>query len=285
LQRTMRMDNLGRWNTIGDRSWHRVAYVVVAEDGEGVYVPNLRVGRVVISSLVAVAAIGVVEPTATAASHFRSGLVGRPSPEPSPLARSTRYPFAGYITAPTTITSAAATIVVPNYTCPKKVAAIAAAAIVYDSTGAQFSSAEVYLGCSRKTIVLTVLTDVNNTYGVQSITIHMGDVVQLSATCGPSGIDVSIDDMTTSSTGSASSSASETCTQAEIGDDGVANQRGTSVVSLPSFGSITYTSATVDGASLGSFNPTAANYFEGKKNVITTGSLTDGGLVFSTTQG
>jgi hypothetical protein len=110
-----------------------------------------------------------------------------------------------------------------------------------------------------------------------------GDTVALSSTCGASGIAISIDDTTTGSVGTASSSTPETCTQAEVGDDAASN--GKVIVPLPAFGSLTFTNAMVNGAALGSITPTANNLYEGKKNVVTTGALTSGGTAFTTTQG
>lgn len=234
--------------------------------------PGLKVLKVAASTAVLVAVVALASAPATAAA---AGLQPKTS----------RYPFAGYITSPTTITSSSATIVIPTYTCTKKLSAIAAEAVVYDSNGALFSTAEVYVGCSGKTVLLAAITDVDNQDSVPTVTMHAGDTVLLSATCGPSGISVSVDDTTTSSMGSGSSATPETCTQAEIGDDGVVNQKGTAVVPLPSFGSITYTNAMVNGAALGSFGPMQASFFEGKKNVITTGPLTGAGTSFTTTRG
>jgi len=200
------------------------------------------------------------------------------------LAKAQKYPFAGYITSPTTITSAAATVTLPSFTCTKKTTAISATAIVYNSTGAKFSGAEAYLGCSGKQVLLRALTDIDNVFTVPTVTMNPGDTVALSATCGSSGISVSIDDVTTGSTGTSSSSTPESCTQAEIGDDG-ASKNGSTVVPLPAFGALDFTGAMVNGIALGTLTPSVANYSEGKKNVITTGVLTSGGTAFTTTQG
>jgi len=202
----------------------------------------------------------------------------------TPLAKASRYPFAGYITSPTSITSAAATVTLPSVTCTRKTTAITATAIVYNSTGAKFSGAEVYLGCSGKQGVLRALTDIDNVFTVPTVTMNPGDTVSLSATCGASGISVTIDDVTTGSVGTNSSSTPESCTQAEIGDDG-ASKNGSTVVPLPTFGALDFTGAMVNGAALGALTPSIANYSEGKKNVITTGALTSGGTAFTTTQG
>jgi hypothetical protein len=207
------------------------------------------------------------------------------APPAKTLPRASKYPFAGYLTSPTTITSASATITLPSLSCARKTQALAAGAIVYSSTGSHFSSADVYIGCSSRKEILAALTDVNNHFKVPTVTMNPGDIVSLSATCGPSGISVTVDDETSMSTATNSSSAPETCTQAEIGDDAAAKDidAGTGIVPLPDFGSLTFTNAMVNGAALGSVPSSATTYSEGKKNMITTGPLT-GGTAFTTTQ-
>jgi hypothetical protein len=198
---------------------------------------------------------------------------------------ATKYPFAGYITSPMAVTSSAATVTVPTVACGKKLSAITAAATVYDSTGSEFSSAEVYIGCSSKKERLAAYAEIDNAFTVPTVTINPGDTVELLVTCGSLGISVSIDDETTNSIGTAASTKAESCTQAEAGDDGVTKGHGSALVALPPFGTIDYTGVMVNGAAIGSFSPTATTYSEGKKNVITTGPLTAGGTAFTTTQG
>jgi len=158
-------------------------------------------------------------------------------------------------------------------------------ATVYDSSGALFSSAMVYLGCSQKHEVTGALAEIDNSYTLPTVTMHPGDIVALSATCGATGVSISIHDQTTSSTGTASSPTAETCTQAEAGDGAVLNGKQTGLVALPPFGMLDYTSVTVNGSALGTFSPALSNYAEGKKNVITTSALTGGGTAFTTTKG
>jgi hypothetical protein len=198
-------------------------------------------------------------------------------------ANPTRYPFAGYITSPTTITSAATTVIVPSFTCTKKLVAVTGDATVYNSSGPGFSSAMVHLGCFRKKELVRAYAQIDNIFSFPTVTMNPGDTVAPSATCGASGIAISIDDTTTGSVGTASSSTPEVCTQAEIGDDAASN--GKVIVPLPAFGSLAFTNAMVNGAALGSITPTANNLYEGKKNVIMTGVLTSAGTAFTTTQG
>lgn len=202
------------------------------------------------------------------------------------LAKASKYPFAGYITPPATVTSIDASVTLPSFACTKKrkTTAVAAIATVYDSTGAKFSGAEVYLGCSGKTQMLVALADIDNVFTSLTVSMASGNTVALSATCGPSGISITVDDETTASSGSDSSSSPETCTQAEAGDDGVSKGTGSAVVPLPAFGALDYTGVMVNGSAIGSSSPGVANYAEGKKNVITTGALTSGGTAFTTTQ-
>ena len=59
-----------------------------------------------------------------------------------------------------------------------------------------------------------------------------------------------------------------------MGNIGVSNEAGTKLLPLPTFGSIDFSDATVNGAPLGDASPApiAVNYFEGKKNVISVGN-------------
>jgi len=221
-------------------------------------------------------AVGALLVLGVAAAPVAAGTTPRVHASP------TRYPFAGYLTSPTTITSAAATVVVPSFTCTKKLTGMTADAIVYDSNGPGFSSAMVYLGCSHKKELVSALAQIDDAFSVPTVAMNPGDTVALSATCGASGIAITIDDTTTGSVGTASSSTPETCTQAEIGDDAASN--GKVIVPLPAFGSLTFTNAMVNGVALGLATPTANNLYEGKKNVVTTGALS-GGTAFTTTQG
>jgi hypothetical protein len=213
-------------------------------------------------------------------------LTAAPAVAKTPKGQSTtRNPFAGYVTAPTTISSVTATIKVPALTCAKKTQAVTAAATVYDSSNANFSSAIVYLGCSRRKETLVALAEVNNTTYFPSVDLNTGDTVVLSATCGASGIKVTIDDTATNSSANESAATAETCTQAEAGQGGVLNDNGSSLVSLPTFGAVDFTAAMVNGSALSSVSASEINYFEGKKNVITAGPLTESGTAFTTTQG
>lgn len=200
------------------------------------------------------------------------------------IAHASKYPFAGYITPPTTVTSATATVSPPSFSCAKKFTAVASGVIVFDPTGSKFSGAEVYVACSAKKEMLAAYVDIDNSFTAPTVIINPGDTVVLSVTCGSSGISVSVNDETTSSSGGRSSSTPETCTQAEVGDDAVVKGGRSGLVPLPAFGMLDFSAVMVNGSTLGSFGPTAANYSEGKKNVITTGALT-GGTAFSTTKG
>ena len=202
----------------------------------------------------------------------------------APLSAQGRYPFAGYITAKAPVTSVSATTSVPTFPCGRRLTAVAASAIVYDGSENAFSAAEIYLGCQHKQEVLAALAELDGTFSTLSITVHTGDTMSLSVSCGAGGVTVSVDDQTSMTTASSSSAGAESCSQAEIGDDGVAPSGSTKIVALPPFGSISYSAAEVNGGPLGSVSSSPATYEEGKRNVITTGALS-GGTAFTTTKG
>jgi hypothetical protein len=240
----------------------------------------LRFARI---GLTTVAMLGLVLMAAEPASAAGATKL-RVAAVPKLRATNVRYPFAGYITPPATVTSASTTVVLPAVACTKKIAAFAAGAIVYDSSAGTFSGAMVYIGCSSKEQQLTALVEDDNTYTTPTVVLHSGDTVDLSVTCGSSGISVSVDDQTTVSTGTGSSATAETCTQGEVGDDAAAFSND-SIAPLPPFVSVNFTNAMVNAAAIGLLDPTTATYFEGKKNQIATGALTDGGTAFTTTKG
>ncbi len=189
------------------------------------------------------------------------------------------------------VSSVAATVTLPSFTCTSKKDNITADTNVYDTMAAQFSGPYLYMGCSKHGMTLTPqFTAALTLDGVNSnpaVTMNAGDAVVFSVSCGGSGTTVSIDDLTTSSSGSASSLNASTCSGPFVGDVGVCARCGTHPKQdpLPTFGAIDYSNVTVNGSPLASTAPTSQNYFEGKENTITTGALTGGGTAFTTTEG
>jgi hypothetical protein len=192
-----------------------------------------------------------------------------------------------------TVTEFSVGFTVPHYTCTATNDNVAAYANTFDEdNGSQgaFNGGFVQLGCnSKKKPVLTPVLEIDGNYTVASeLTIHRRDVVDVTVTCGSSGSEATIDDVTAGNVSqSASSFTASSCNGTFMGNIGVSNEAGTKELPLPKFGSITFGDAQLNGSPLGDASPApvAVNYFEGKKNVITVGPLTDGGSSWVNTQG
>jgi peptidase A4-like protein len=197
-----------------------------------------------------------------------------------------KSPLAGY-TATTTVTSVDATVTLPTFTCKSKSDAIASELAVIDTDTDEVSGAIIAMGCpgNKKVLTLEAELAVEGTPSLPAVTLNPGDTVVMSTSCGATGTTVTIDDTTSNTSGQATSSAASSCAAVIIGDGGFAKGKGSATAPLPNFGAIDYTDVTVNGDSLASAAPTATNYFEGKKAIITTGAIASDGTDFTTTQG
>jgi hypothetical protein len=204
----------------------------------------------------------------------------------APSTTLTESPLAGYAVTMNAVTSDATTFTVPTISCRKRVEAFQAAALLEDVNQGVRSGAALGIGCVKETEYLGALLDLDNSVTITTATVNGGDTVDFSATCGSGGESVSIDDTTDSTTVSESSDTANDCSVALIGDLAVAKiAHPASFYRLPPFDSISWTGVMVNGGAIGSLTPTAVNYNEGKRNVITTGALTAGGTAFVTTKG
>jgi hypothetical protein len=176
------------------------------------------------------------------------------------------------------------TLVLPSYTC-KPSDNIAAQVASFDNTATVYSSANLYLACAKHNIPrYDVGLDVDGNVTFPTAILHAGDTVVLSMSCGPSGTTVSVDDTTSSSSVQASSPNPSACSGGGVGMNGVSGKAHGGQTNLPLFGSLQWTASSVNGSPLGDSSPTPTNYYEGKKNIITVGSLNGSGG-FVETQG
>jgi hypothetical protein len=233
-------------------------------------------GTIRVVSITALAAMGAgwLVPAATASA----------SPDKAPA----KSYLAQYETDTTPVTSIQATITLPTYTC-KKGDNIGPGDGVYDTADANWTGPYIYMGCvkSGKSWVANyggTGLEIDGSFTYPSLAMHAGDNVEFTTTCGASGTVVSIEDLNTSQSVSATSLNPSSCTDASAGDDGIEGNGTGGQSNLPTFGAIDYSDVTVNGSPIGTFSPVASNYYEGKKNVITVGPITDGGTAFATTQ-
>jgi hypothetical protein len=193
--------------------------------------------------------------------------------------------FAGYSSTLTGVNSFDATIGVPSFTCTKS----SDAAAVVMQVGAD--SFLVILHCVKHHHELVPTFEVVLTTSEEQtdppFSMGGGDTVTLSIQCSESESTLVIDDQTTGSTATLSPSDPTTCEDPRIG---VSSFGGTArkLAPLPGFGAIDFSNVTVNGAPFldSLINPgyQETNAYWGK-NEITTGSWTDDGQAFTTTQG
>jgi hypothetical protein len=195
---------------------------------------------------------------------------------------------AGYATtSPAVVTSVDATITLPTFTCTNKSDLLGADIGVYDPTDDAYSFVTTVLACTKKKAPLFLAQlDVDSSYTYPDVTMNPGDTVTMSISCSATtGTSIAIDDVTSDTSGTASSATPNTCASSFIGDEGFEKGKGNTADPLPTFGAVDYSNVTVNTDPLGSVGTISGNYFGGKKDVIETGLLTDGGTAFTTTQG
>jgi hypothetical protein len=178
-------------------------------------------------------------------------------------------------------------VTVPTYTC-KKADQVALYTNTFDEDGPgefPFSGPSMDLACGKKSVpVVESSLEVAGTTTFPTITIVPGNVVQMNVSCGGTGTVVSLDDTSTGHSVQATSAAASDCNGVFMGAIGVLKGAGPKLCPLPGFGSADFSDALINGSSLGSFSPTATNYYEGKKNQMTVGPVTDGGTDFAITK-
>jgi hypothetical protein len=230
------------------------------------------------------ARVGVV----ATGSLLLAGLVAGSSGAATANTKPAKSYFAAYYAYPATVSSVQATITLPTYKC-KKTENITAGVGNYDATANAWSSSYVYLGCGKighkygPAYGTGLEVDGVTTY--PALTMEAGNSIEFIQTCGPSGSVATIDNLTTTESVTASSSNPGSCADAYAGEDGVTGKGPGGQDPLPPFGAVDYTNVMVNGEPIGTFAPVPYNYYEGKKNVITVGPITDGGTAFVTTQG
>jgi len=220
------------------------------------------------------------------ASLLLAGLVAAPAG--ATAGKTKKSFFAGYSATTATATSVQATITLPTYTC-KKGENLGPGIGAFDTTQNAWNQEFIYMACvkSGKKYVESyggTAIEVDGLYTNPPLAMSAGDSIQFTTTCGGSGTVSTIEDLNTTQSVSHSSLNPSSCTDAGAGDLGITGKGPGGQSNLPKFGAIDYSNVTVNGSPIGSFTPDSSNYFEGKKNVITTGAIS-GGTDFVTTQG
>jgi hypothetical protein len=189
-----------------------------------------------------------------------------------------------YEAANIAVSTLGAQATIPSYSC-KKADQVAVYDDTYDEDASSFSGVYVDLACGTHNVPApSVSLEIDGAYDYPTITITPGDNVSMSVTCGPTGTMVSLYDATSGKTASEPSSAASDCNGAFVGNIGVTKGAGPKLSPLPDFGSVTFTNVNVNDAAIGTYSTATTNYYEGKKDQIDVGPLTDSGTSFTNTQ-
>jgi hypothetical protein len=123
--------------------------------------------------------------------------------------------------------------------------------------------------------------DINDNVVYPTMRVRAGDVIKVSAKVTTRGTTVQVTDVTTGVTKRRTGPGARSST-AVVGDAGWAANR-TTLLGVPGFGTLTFTSCLIDGRALARSNP--ARYQRvNRRNVvqIATGALSPGGTAFAT---
>lgn len=216
---------------------------------------------------------------ALACSFLFLGLAATPAGATKP----TDSDLAIYEASGVSVSTLGAQATIPTYTC-KKADQVSVYTDTYDEDASNFTGVYVDLACGKHNLPApSVALEIDGTYDYPTMTITPGDDVSLSVTCGGTGTEVSLYDATSGHTVDNTSSTASDCNGAFVGNIGVLKGAGPKLSPLPDFGSLTFTNVNVNDTAIGTFSPTATNYYEGKKDQIDVGPIT-GGNSFVNTQ-
>ncbi len=191
--------------------------------------------------------------------------------------------FAGYQAAVTTgsATSSAAHFKVPTLSCTAAYRGITPVAGVAVNSFSTYSSAFLFAGCHNGTAVYFPALVINgNEANYTTTPIHAGNIVKVYTKVTTTGTTVSVTDVTTGVT-KKRTGAGASSSAAYIGDsDWVTN--GT-LLGVPSFGTLTFTSCSIDGSALAGWHPAEYQRVNSSNVVqIATGALSSTGTAFPT---
>ena len=205
--------------------------------------------------------------------------------------RSTAAPinshtFAGYQTNVTTgsATSSAATFTVPKLSCTTAARTIAPDVGVAENNFNSGSVAGVATECaSGKAVYFPFLVADGTEADYTALHFAAGNVINLSASVTTTGITVQVTDVTTGVTVTNTiTGAGASANAAWIGDDAGSSSTG-SLLGVPNFGTLTFTSCRIDGKALASGNPSGYLRANSAGLVqIAPGPLSPAGTAFTT---
>ena len=191
--------------------------------------------------------------------------------------------IAGYqaAVAPGSATSVAAQFKVPRLSCTAAFRGITAEVQVNVNNFSNTSAAFLFAVCRRgRALYFPGLSINGNEIDYTTTPFRAGNVIKVSAKVTTRGTTVQVTDVTTRVTKRLTGPGARP-SAAFVGDDTVFNN--TTLLGVPNFGTLTFTSCLVDGRALARFHPLRLQRVN-SRNVaqIATGALSPGGTAFAT---
>ena len=188
-------------------------------------------------------------------------------------------PIAGYSAQTTNVVSVTATVVLPTFTCTR-----AEHLLIFVTSGGATATGEagIELGCGRyRTPTMQAIAYVPVAGSFQS-----GQTVDLTVTCGSTGVTSSVENVTTGHDFSDTVPGAATCSGFIVGEYDLVGSTGLRLHPgpIPHFSTITFSNVTVNGGPLSSTSPSASNYYANRRNQILTGPIVGAGNEFVTTR-
>jgi hypothetical protein len=232
-------------------------------------------GTAVVASVLGLA----VPAQAAATGHGGSGRAGAYARTLSVINNAV---FAGYqaTVAAGSATSSAAQYKLPALSCTSANRGITPVAGVLVNNSATYSAAFVFTGCQGgKAVYFPALVISGNEVNYTATAFHAGNVIKVATKVTTTRTTVSVTDATTAVT-KKRNGAGASSSAAYVGDSDWA-VNGT-ILGVPSFGTLSFASCSVDGKALPASHPAKYQRVNGSIVQITTGALSSKGTAFPT---
>ena len=190
--------------------------------------------------------------------------------------------FAGYqaSVAPGSATSSAAQFKVPRLSCTTADRGIVPDVGVVVNNFRSFSGAALIVECIRGRAVYAPALAINGNQTSYTTSVRAGNVIKVSVMVTTRGTTVQVKDVTTGFTKRRTGPGARS-SAAFVGDDSLFS--GRTLLGVPGFGTLTFTSCLVDGRALARLHPVRYQRVNSRNVVqIATGALSPGGTAFAT---
>ena len=219
---------------------------------------------------------------AEAAAAGDSGGRAPASARPGALSVINNPGFAGYqaSVAPGSATSSAAQFKVPRLSCTTADRGIVPGVGAEVNNFRSFSGAALIVECVRGRARYTLVTAINGNQVNYTTSVRTGNVIKVSVMVTTRATTVQVTDVTTRFTKRRTGPGARS-SAAFVGDDNLFS--GTTLLGVPNFGTLTYTSCLVDGRALARSHPARYQRVTSRGILqIATGALSRAGTAFAT---